>query len=212
VTGSAWALLAASAVLAVGDWVAVGRGHQRAEYICKPATLVLLIAVAIALTPESDAQRTWFVAALLLSLAGDVLLMLPTELFTAGLAAFLLGHIAYVAGFRARGGSLAALGVAVVVVGLVAVLAGSRIISALRRSDHGEMLGPVAAYIVVITAMGASAFASGSAVAGAGATLFMVSDTLIAWDRFVHPFRGARLAVIVTYHLGQAGLVLSLVH
>ena len=33
---------------------------------------------------------------------------------------------------------------------------------------------------------------------------------MIAWNRFVRPFRGADVAIMVTYHLGQAGLVLSL--
>jgi hypothetical protein len=34
---------------------------------------------------------------------------------------------------------------------------------------------------------------------------------MIAWDRFVKPFTWARPAIMVTYHLAQAGLVLSLV-
>ena len=51
------------------------------------------------------------------------------------------------------------------------------------------------------------------ALAGAtavGALLFFVSDYLIARDRFVRPLPWAPLAIMVLYHLGQAGLVLSL--
>jgi len=51
----------------------------------------------------------------------------------------------------------------------------------------------------------------GNAWAVAGAWLFFASDALIAEDRFVHPRSWGRTAVIVTYHLGQLGLVLSLV-
>lgn len=40
----------------------------------------------------------------------------------------------------------------------------------------------------------------------------MTSDAMIAWNRFVRPFRAADLGIMVTYHLGQAGLVLSLLH
>ena len=40
------------------------------------------------------------VAALSLSLAGDVLLMVRKDLFVAGLAAFLLAHLAYVGAFN----------------------------------------------------------------------------------------------------------------
>jgi uncharacterized membrane protein YhhN len=72
------------------------------------------------------------------------------------------------------------------------------------------MTGPVTAYMVVISAMVATAAATGVALAGLGATLFYVSDASIAWDRFVARWSWARTWIMVTYHLGQAGLVLSL--
>jgi hypothetical protein len=58
--------------------------------------------------------------------------------------------------------------------------------------------------------MVACALASGNALAATGAVLFMVSDTLIAWNRFVRELNWAPITIIVTYHLAQAGLVLSL--
>jgi hypothetical protein len=45
----------------------------------------------------------------------------------------------------------------------------------------------------------------------AGAALFFTSDALIAWDRFVSPRAWHGLAIIVTYHVAQAGLTLSLI-
>ena len=45
----------------------------------------------------------------------------------------------------------------------------------------------------------------------AGAALFYASDALIGWERFVEARDGGHLAVMVTYHLGQILLVLSLV-
>ena len=47
-------------------------------------------------------------------------------------------------------------------------------------------------------------------VAMAGALTFYASDSLLGWNRFVRPFPHAHLAVMVTYHLGQLLLVLSL--
>ena len=47
--------------------------------------------------------RAWFVAALVFSLAGDVLLMLPREQFVAGLSAFLVAHLCYIVGFWTDG-------------------------------------------------------------------------------------------------------------
>ncbi|MND07109.1 YhhN-like protein [compost metagenome] len=55
-----------------------------------------------------------------------------------------------------------------------------------------------------------SAIGSGSLIATAGALLFMASDAMIAFNRFVAPFAAARVAIIVTYHLGQFLLVYAL--
>jgi uncharacterized membrane protein YhhN len=68
----------------------------------------------------------------------------------------------------------------------------------------------VIAYVTVISAMVATAIGSGNPVAIAGALSFYASDALLGWNRFARPFPHARLAVMVTYHVGQGLLVLSL--
>jgi uncharacterized membrane protein YhhN len=212
VTGAAWALLVLFAVAAVGDWVAVAlRPRARAlEYVCKPAALVALLLVALALDPADGAQRAWFVVALAWCLAGDVFLMLPSDRFVPGLASFLVGHLAYVIGLGLdphwSGGRLV-LGLALVAVAL-AVL-GRRVAGAVAGHDRA-LVPPVVAYMLAISAMVANAVATGDLRAIAGASLFYASDTLIALDRFERPRRSAGLAIMVTYHLGQALLVLSL--
>ena len=40
-----------------------------------------------------------------------------------------------------------------------------------------------------------------------GALLFYASDATLAWNRFVAPMRFGPVAVMVTYHPAQAGLV-----
>ena len=56
----------------------------------------------------------------------------------------------------------------------------------------------------------ASAIASGSHVAAAGAALFGLSDSMLSWTRFVNDFPRGRVAIIVTYHLGQRLLTAAL--
>ena len=229
ITGGAWVWLAVAAVFALGDWLAVApRGasapdpaaqkRKRVEYVCKPATMVALIGAALALTPEDPTQRSWFVAALALSMLGDVFLMLPerpvgslgsgapgprgvVDTFTLGLGSFLLGHLAYVAGFAARGVELRP----VVVLAIAPVIIAPRILR-----DAGDMRIPVALYMAVIVTMFAFALSSGPAVGGLGAALFVSSDAMIGWSRFVREHPAHKLAIIVTYHVAQALLVLSL--
>lgn len=208
-TGAALAALGAAGILALGDWVAVARSHKALEYVFKPAVMSALIAVALTLTPTNPTRRGWFVVALVFCAAGDVLLMVPPDLFVAGLGSFLLGHLAYVVGLTRHGGSAADLAVAAAVLVAVGAVLGSRILPAVRQQAP-ELFAPVSVYMVVITAMVAAAAATGDVVAVTGAGLFYVSDASIAWDRFVRPWPWARTWVIVTYHLGQAGLVLSL--
>ena len=93
-------------------------------------------------------------------------------------------------------------------IALLAVV-GPRGVAGARRHD-AALAGPVVVYMVVISAMVVAAFGSTIAVAVAGALLFYASDATLAWNRFVQPFRWGNLAVMVTYHLGQAGLALSL--
>jgi uncharacterized membrane protein YhhN len=210
VTATAFVLLAFTLVAAVIDWVAVNQGNRPLEYVCKPLTMVALIAVAVALDPHDPAVRAWFVAALVLSLIGDVFLMLPGDRFVAGLASFLLAHIAYVIGMLVDGvsGGRVLLGLALVGVALVAI--GTPLRAEIRRSAP-EMAAPVGAYMVVISAMVVCAIGTGRALTIAGAALFYASDALIGWGRFVREADWGRLAVMVTYHLGQILLVLSLV-
>lgn len=209
-TAAAGVLLAITLASAAIDWVAVHHGHRPVEYVFKPLTLVVLTATALALDPADPTVRAWFVAGLVLSLAGDVLLMLPGDHFVPGLGAFLLAHVAYVVGLAAAG--LDPLGVlaGLLVVGAAFGLVGTRLVGALRAT-RSELAGPVTAYMAVISAMVVCAFGTGDGVAIAGAVLFYASDALIGWGRFVRPVDWGRLAVMVTYHLGQVLLVLSLV-
>jgi uncharacterized membrane protein YhhN len=76
-------------------------------------------------------------------------------------------------------------------------------------SNNGARLS-VIGYMGILGLMVGSALASGSLPAQVGAVLFMISDTLLGWDRFVRPISWGRPAIIVTYHLGQLGLAHAL--
>lgn len=209
-TSAAWLTLAVAGVFAAGDWLSRLRHSKPLEYVCKPLALAALLGVALLLDPADETRRAWFVAALGFSLAGDVLLMLPSDRFVAGLAAFLAGHVCYVGGLWVDGPGGIALAVALVAVAVLVAPVTTRLMRALSDERGRPYRMPVAAYVVVISLMLASALASGNARAAAGAALFVFSDTLIAWDRFVTPLRWAPVAIMVTYHVGQAGLTLSL--
>ena len=209
-TTAAYLLVALALVSAVVDWVAVVDDDPKLEYLCKPLTVFLLILAALAIEPDDETTRTWFVAALVFSLAGDVFLMLKErDLFVLGLASFLIAHLAYVGGFVTAGVGALRLVLGVLLAAAAVALVGTRIVNAAHEKTP-ELAVPVIAYMGVISAMLVFAVGSGNGVALLGALLFYVSDALIGWTRFVQPFKWAPLAIMVTYHLAQTALVWSL--
>ena len=214
-------LVGGAMAAAAGDWVAVALRSRRAEYLLKPLAMALLLAAALVLGREAPAARLWLTAtAVGLSLAGDVLLMLPSDRFLPGLASFLLAHVAYVGAFNPTPPPVGATVVAAAVAVAVAVPLYLRLLRGMASSGRPVMAVPVALYVVAIGAMVVSAsvtlarpeWAPGrAALATAGALLFMSSDALLGWTRFVRPLRWGPEALMATYHLGQVALVLALV-
>jgi uncharacterized membrane protein YhhN len=210
VNGPALAALALAAIASAGDLTSILRRDRRLEFATKPAVMVLLIVAALLLRPASQGERALFVVALVLGLAGDVFLMLPDRFLIPGIAAFLLGHLAYVVGFRFAGFNVAGLIIGLTIAAVTAGLLLRRILGALEQSGRTSLRYPVLAYAIVISLMTVSATASGNLVAAAGGLLFFFSDVIFAWYRFVKPVRWGQPVNIVMYQTGQALLVLSL--
>ena len=219
-----WILMGLAGMAAVLDWVAVGSDNRRLEYVAKPAVLAALVAAAavipLAHTDLVD-RRWWFVAALVCCLAGDVLLMLPRNLFIPGLAAFLLGHALFIVGLLQPPTppgvppfSFAVTGLVAASVTVVAVesVPGILLLRSLVATHQRGLVAPVCVYTAAIATMVVLAVNVGVLAAAIGSVLFLVSDTLLSWNRFVRPVPSGPLVVHITYHLAQGLLVVSLLH
>ncbi|MET0150875.1 MAG: lysoplasmalogenase [Acidimicrobiales bacterium] len=204
-------LLLVFAAYAFGNWWAVEVGNQRLEWLCKPAAMVALIGAAIAISPDDPSVKIAFIIGLVLSLAGDVFLMLPSDRFLFGLVSFFLAHVAYVVGFLLAGPEPALLAVGLVVVVAGAGLVGVPLVRRVKAGDQAEFAGPVMAYMGVISLMVVAAFGAGNPWGIAGASSFYASDATLGWNKFVAETSHDRLAVMVTYHLAQFLLVVSLI-
>jgi uncharacterized membrane protein YhhN len=211
-------LLYLALLIAILDWLAVARGWRAVEYVCKPAVMLALLAWLAAIG-GLHGWMLWFGLGLALSLAGDVLLMLPREHFIAGLLAFLLAHIAYIAGFNQTPPpfNLASLALALPV-GLAIYALYPHLASRLRTPPFRRLRARVLIYATVISIMLFSALltlvrtewpAGPAILASLGALLFFLSDLSLAWNRFVRRLPHGRLQVMIPYHLGQIGIILG---
>lgn len=201
-------LVAAAAILGGGlAGAGAGTAWQWVHWIAKPlATLLILAAAALAGVPVSTRYRAWIVAGMAFSLVGDVLLMLPANLFVAGLLAFLGGHLCFIAAFLGDS-RLAARPLA----WLACVVVGGANLALLWPSIPAGLHPAVAVYGLVLSCMGAQALArawchAGDALArparraAIGGLLFMLSDSLLAWNRFHGAVPLATLWVLGSYY------------
>ena len=187
--------------------------------LLRTASKTLTVA-ALAIIAAVNGGPWLLIAALAFSALGDMFLAQENDRsFLAGMAAFLLAHLAYIPLFSGIGaglqGVLNAWPLALV---LVAYAIG---FYCYIYKGLGVFRLPVAVYSLAIAAMGLSAFGLGTAPNGpviqTGVALFILSDSLLAADRF-RPVRQGRLQpafpylVWITYVLAQGLIAYGLLH
>ena len=188
---------------------------QLLEYVIKPMIVIWLMLYFLSQTVSiNSVLKKWILAALFFSWAGDVLLLFQQNnsiFFLLGLSAFLIAHIFYIVFFNSvrvnenvRGNIWLLL--------VVAVYYGSLI--SLLYTHLGGMKLPVLVYGVVISCMFMLAMhmlSIKNKTAGRwmmiGALLFVMSDSLLAINKFYQPFAIASVAIMITYGLAQLFIV-----
>lgn len=207
------------------DWFEVGlleaaalstltgaEGLQAWHFLFKPLAMALAWVWVLRRAPPG-APETRLLVALGACLVGDVMLMLP-GLFLPGLAAFLIGHLAYLARWRQDAPwlpSRAAL--------LGCAAAGALMLAVLWSHLDTVLRVAVPAYVGVIVLMAAQALGRATVLrtpaawgVAAGSLCFMLSDSLLALNRFVTPLPQATLWVLGSYYLAQWLLVKNTAH
>ncbi len=192
-------LLIAAFVFAALESLALWKSWLRLEYFVKPAVMVVLF-LWLWTSVGLNGASLWFGVGILLSLTGDVLLMISLDrLFLAGLVVFLLAHVAYLVGFNIPIPGISAWGFFLaIMVGLGGTRVIRRILVPLAVNGQGRMRMPIIVYGVVISLMLLSAMlkltdftwnATAAALVSVGAFLFYISDIILAWNKFVSPIQ-----------------------
>jgi uncharacterized membrane protein YhhN len=198
-----------TALSALADWWSRLRHLPKVEQISKPLTTLLVIAIAATSGAPNDRLVPSLIA-LSLCLVGDVALMSIVDKFVVGLAAFLLGHLAFVVAFANAGLTSATFaGLAIVLCALLVAGIGLAIVRGAAMHDTA-LRRPVLAYLAIISVMAVFAWATANAWIMVGATLFVVSDTVLGWRQFVRERRWMPVTVMMTYHGAITCLALSL--
>jgi uncharacterized membrane protein YhhN len=155
----------------------------------------------LALTNVTGLRGKLLFAALLFSAAGDVTLELQAgEYFIIGLGFFLITQILYIVTFS-RDFKAQRSRIPIVVVLVVYAL----IMAFVLKPSLNEMMIPVYFYLTVITTMGifAALRASKSKLVLYGALSFIVSDSILAINRFLLSVPASDYLIMITYYLAQ---------
>jgi len=162
-----------------------------------------ILAMIFMLRPVTHYKKFVFLG-LGFSVTGDFLLESSPDMFLFGLTAFLIAHLFYIGAFVKRNHNLK-------LFPLILLAAFGIVILYLLYPTLGKMAIPVIAYLVVILIMCWRAMAQNNyddyaVYAAAGSLFFVISDSIIAFNKFYVEIPIARWMIMVTYWTAQ-GLI-----
>ncbi|WP_053375999.1 lysoplasmalogenase [Paenibacillus sp. FJAT-27812] len=204
-------LLGAVIFSGVAYLFALAGENMTLRWIFKPGTIVLMIVLAATIRNIAKPYKYLIITGLFLSAIGDCFLLLTgKQWFTYGLVAFLFAHLAYVAAFVTRWRFSPFHLIALIPISAYSFLLLSRLRTGILAGGNTELWLPVLVYVVVISIMIWSAVISRSWIAAAGAILFFMSDSLLAWNMFVMSLSWSGYGVMISYYLAQFLLTASI--
>lgn len=203
-----WLVLFVSCLIA--ELLLTYAGNETLRYITKPLLMPFLCAYYLAAVRSTAGFNRSIIAALFFSWLGDILLMFDSGsslFFILGLSSFLIAHIFYIFFFHA-----VRIAEAIKPKGflLIPVVVYYAVLISILSPGLGDMKLPVRVYGVVICFMLMLAlhmFFIKNKKAGLlmafGAFLFVISDSILAINKFYASFSQAGVLVMLTYGIAQ---------
>jgi uncharacterized membrane protein YhhN len=177
----------------------------RVSRLFKMVASTAVIVLALALSPAPSAYFVLVLVALAASWVGDLALSYEGRAaFVIGLVAFAGAHVAYIAAFVARSSLL---NTTLLVSGVAMAAFAVVVLKWLSPYRPAELKMPIIVYVVIISAMVATAFASNASLPDIripiAAVTFAASDLLVARQRFVKSSRANRVVGLPLYFIAQ---------
>ncbi|MDR7239179.1 putative membrane protein YhhN [Neobacillus drentensis] len=160
----------------------------------------LILFYAYKQIPDKKSRPHWIIwSGLFICMLGDGLI----RWFVIGLAAFLIGHLFYIAGFS-RYWRFTKLSLLMILpIGLYGYVMGYHVIAALLQNHMDTLVVPVLMYIVIISLMSWTGFLSHNIWAIIGSILFVLSDSILSWNMFVSEIPHSDILIMTTYYTAQ---------
>ncbi|MCI0750583.1 MAG: lysoplasmalogenase [Flammeovirgaceae bacterium] len=210
-------------IIAVGELLAIAAEVAWLHHLCKP---LIMITLGLYYVTESkwreQAISLSVLGGILFSSAGDALLMYQEgdpSYFMFGLVAFLLAHIFYILAYRQHRHAEATYelaGIHKIRMAFPFLLAGTGLVVVLYPTLHSLKVPVIIYAAALVTMVLAALFRYGRTTRDSfmmvfgGAVLFMISDSLLAINKFLTPIENESLWIMVTYMSAQYLIVRGL--
>lgn len=158
---------------------------------------IALIMSLVAQFPASTYKKR-ILMGLACCMIGDVAI----RWFVVGLSAFLIGHIFYISAFVGRRRDSRATLSSTIALMAYTLWLGHRLLASISESSPA-LMAPVLLYIGTIAIMCWMAILTRQSRAILGAILFVISDSILAWNQFITPLPFSESLIMITYYSGQ---------
>ena len=208
-------------IAAIGELLSIITGIEQLHLVCKP--LIMVTMVVYYLSSSGEDRSMVVLLAIVFSLAGDTALMFDSidpNYFMVGLVCFLISHVFYIVAYRQHQSdeeANALQGIQKLRAAFPIVLAGTGLVIILYPT-LGALKFPVIIYALVLVVMVLNGlFRLGRTTNKSfgfvfvGALFFMVSDSILAINKFLHPFSSAGLLIMSTYIAAQFLIIEGLI-
>ncbi len=192
--------------------LSVKKENEIGKRLTKPLLMPLLIFIYVI---SEKNPHAFVIAALLAGFLGDVFLMGNKGFFIAGLLSFLIGHIFYILVF-AKSIYPFKLNYIFIIVALFYISYGIFILNKLRPFLNAMKI-PTLLYLISILGMSFTSLVRinnfnnyGDWLTFIGSILFVISDTLLAFNIFKAHSKIREVYVMLTYILAQTFIILGL--
>lgn len=173
----------------------------------KVLPMIVIIFYAFRLAPEEKKPVHWLIiGGLFFSVVGDATI----HWFLVGLIAFFIAHVSYTIGFFTVRKVTKPRIATCIPIGIYAILFSLILLPILRDSGDDWLIIPVVAYIFMISAMLWTAILTGHTPAIIGALLFVISDSVLAWNHFIGEILYAEAFIMLPYYAAQLFIAISL--
>lgn len=164
-----------------------------------PMILIIIYAYLQSRTNPNPVQKIILIGLFTCMLA-DVLIAYS---FILGLATFLLGHLFYLYGFT-RAWKFSKIRFSMILfIFLYSFLIGKTLVTTMLENGDNSLVLPVIAYVIVISLMAWAAIMTGNKWAIVGSILFVLSDSILAWNMFVSDVPQSSFFIMSTYYMAQ---------